>query len=59
MNTMKDMEEDYYKILGVKRDASQKEIQRAYRELARKFHPGHEPGGQEGQGEVPARAAGL
>jgi len=30
---------DYYKILGVSKDASQKEIQRAYRKLARKFHP--------------------
>jgi len=38
------MEEDYYKVLGLKRDASQKEIQRAYRELARKFHPDMNPG---------------
>lgn len=30
---------DYYKILEVKRDASQSEIQKAYRKLARKFHP--------------------
>jgi DnaJ-class molecular chaperone len=38
------MEDDYYKILGVKRDASQKEIQRAYRDLARKYHPDMNPG---------------
>lgn len=31
--------QDYYKILGVKKDASQGEIQRAYRKLARKLHP--------------------
>ena len=30
---------DYYKIMGVDRDASQDEIKRAYRKLARKYHP--------------------
>lgn len=30
---------DYYEIMGVARDASQDEIKRAYRKLARKFHP--------------------
>lgn len=30
---------DYYKTMGVERDASQDEIKRAYRKLARKFHP--------------------
>lgn len=30
---------DYYKIMGVAKDASQDEIKRAYRKLARKYHP--------------------
>ncbi len=30
---------DYYKVLGVRRDASADEIQKAYRKLARKHHP--------------------
>ena len=30
---------DYYKIMGVKRDATQDDIKRSYRKLARKYHP--------------------
>ncbi|WP_250460432.1 DnaJ C-terminal domain-containing protein [Microbulbifer litoralis] len=30
---------DYYQILGLERDADQAEIKRAYRKLARKYHP--------------------
>jgi len=38
-----EMAKDYYKTLGVARNASQDEIQKAYRELARKYHPDMNP----------------
>ena len=37
------MAEDYYKTLGVPKNASQADIQKAYRELARKYHPDVNP----------------
>ncbi|MFN2219281.1 MAG: DnaJ domain-containing protein, partial [Anaerolineae bacterium] len=34
---------DYYKILGVDKNASEKEIKRAFRRLARQYHPDVNP----------------
>lgn len=37
------MAEDYYKVLGVPRNATDDDIQKAYRDLARKYHPDLNP----------------
>ncbi len=44
------MARNYYEILGIKRDASQKEVKSAYRRLARKHHPDVNPGDKGAEG---------
>src|SRR5262252_5998716 len=40
---------DYYEVLGVPRTASQKDIQSAFRKLARKLHPDVNPGDKDAE----------
>ncbi|KAF2001401.1 DnaJ protein-like protein [Amniculicola lignicola CBS 123094] len=36
--------EDFYKLLGIEKDASERQIKKAYRTLSKKFHPDKNPG---------------
>jgi len=47
-------EKDYYKILGVSETASDKEITRAYRKLAKQYHPDANPGSEDRFKEISA-----
>ena len=43
------MADDPYKILGVKKEASEEEIRSAYRKLAKKHHPDLNPGNKQAE----------
>ncbi|NWF91983.1 MAG: molecular chaperone DnaJ [Syntrophaceae bacterium] len=42
-------DKDYYRILGVSRDASEEEIKRSYRRIAMQYHPDRNPGDKDAE----------
>ena len=47
---MADNKRDYYEVLGVSKGASEDELKKAFRKLAKQYHPDLHPGDKEAEG---------
>ena len=49
---MAESKRDYYEVLGVGRDADEATLKKAYRQIAKKYHPDMNPGDAEAEKKI-------